>query len=168
MTEPTIPSGIETWVDAIARVAGTIPGVKAVFSGGRGGLTVEDGDPRIQPMIAEELLVTPAAVIFVGDFEVEAGSWEKQRHDLQVLLWVPADPIATAYAEAISWPERVLSVFPGSAKVGEVHEHLQSVLVTGGSGIESRTWPEGSERRYLVRAINLEAELRRPAQYLPQ
>lgn len=168
MTEPTIPAGIETWTDAIARVAGTIPGVKAVFGGGRAGLEPLEGGVRVQPMINEELLVTPAAVLFVGDFEVEAGSWEKQRHELQLLLWVEAEPMATAYAEAISWPERVLSVFPGNAKVGAVHEHLQSVLVTGGSGIESRSWPEGSERRYLVRAINLEAELRRPAQYLPQ
>ena len=168
MTEPTVPADIEVWTDAIAKIAGTIPGIKAVFSGGRGGLDPVTDAPRIQPMINEELLVTPAAVLYAGDFTVLAGSWEHQTHELQLLIWIEQEPIATSYAEAIAWPERVMSVFPARAKAFEVSEELQSVLVTGGGGIEARNWPEGSDRHYLVRSVSLEVELRRGAQYQPR
>jgi hypothetical protein len=154
---------IETWFDAIAKVASGITGIKATFAGGRGG----QGDV-VQPMIDEELMVAPAAVLFAGDWTVLAGSWEHQTHDLQLLIWIDRDPIATSYAEAVAFRERAMAVFPPHAKAFEVHPALQSVLVTGGGGIDARRWPEGSEREYLVVPVNLEVELRRAAQYLPR
>lgn len=168
MPEPTVPADIEVWTDAIAKIAGNIPGIQAVFSGGRGEIASDPGNPRIQPMIDEELLVTPAAVLYAGDWEVTAGSWEHQKHELELLIWCDQEPIATSYAEAIAWPERVMSVFPARAKAFEVSPILQSVLVTGGGGIESRVWPEGSDRHFLVRSVSLEVELRRGAQYQPR
>lgn len=170
MPEPTVPNELESIFDAIAKVAGTIPGIRSVFSGARAGLAPEPGAPAIQPMIDEELLDenTPAAVLFAGDGEVIAGSWEKQKHEAQLLIWVAAHPVATAYAEALAFPWRVMEVFPQRAKAFEISELLQSVLVTGWGGIESRRWPEASEREFLVRSVSLELEIRRAAQYQPR
>lgn len=170
MTDPVVPNGLEKIYDAIGKVAGTIPGIRAVFSGGRGGIEPVTGAPVIQPMIDEELLDenTPAAVLYAGDIEVLSGSWEKQTHEAKLLIWIPAQPVSQGYAEALAFPERVLSVFPARAKAFEIDPSLSSVLVTGAGGIEVRNWPEGSDRTFLVRAVSLEIVINRPAQYLPR
>ena len=170
MTEPTVPNELERMFDAVGKVAGTIAGIQAVFAGGRAGIEPVTGAPVIQPMIDEELIEenTPAAVLYHGDWTVLAGSWEQQKHEAQLLLWIPAQPVANAYAEAIAFPWRVMEAFPARAKAFEIDPLLQSVLVTGGGGIEARAWPEGSERRFLVRSVSLELAIRRAAQYQPR
>lgn len=163
-----IPNDAEVWFDAVAKVAADIAGVKAVFAGGRADLDVAEGRPRIQPMIDEELMVSPAAVLYAGDWEVVAGSWEKQKHQVQLLIWIEQNPVATSYAEAVAFRQRALEAFPAHAKAYEHLPELSSVLITGGGGIEPRVWPEGSERNFLVVPINLEVEIRRGAQYQPR
>jgi hypothetical protein len=163
-----VPHDVEVWFDSVAKVAADIEGIKAVFAGGRGEIDVATGRPRIQPMIDEELLVTPAAVLFAGDWEVVAGSWEIQKHQVELLIWIEGKPVGTSYADAIAFRGRALDAFPPHAKAYEHLPELSSVLITGGGGIESRVWPEGSERSFLVVPIRLEVELRRARQYLPR
>lgn len=163
-----VPNDAEVWFDAVAKVAATIEGVRAVFAGGRGDLTTPDDTPRIQPMIDETLMVSPAAVLYAGEWEVIPGSWEQQKHQVELTIWLEQHPIGSAYAEAIAFRQRVLDAFPPHAKAYEHLAELSSVLITGGRGIEPRVWPEGSDRNYLTVPVALEVELRRAAQYQPR
>ena len=164
----TIPNQAEVWFDAVAKVCADIVGVRAVFAGGRGGIEPASGRPVIQPMIDEELMVTPAAVLYAGDWEVVGSSGQDQvTHELQLLIWIEGQPIGTAYAEAVAFRQRIMAAFPPHMKAYEHVPELQWVKLLGGGGIEARRWPENTERSYLVVPASLEVRVNDSVRYQP-
>jgi hypothetical protein len=161
----TVEAPAEVWFDALAAVP--IEGIAATFAGGRAPQI--EGGSVVQPMIDEALEETPAAVYGYGGAEIIlAGQWEGAKHSIDLSIWVLRDDIATAYARCISFIDRVGAAFPSRAKAFNQDSRLQSVLITTLGAITPRTWPEGSDRQFLVLPVTLEVQLRQGRNFQPQ
>lgn len=164
-----MPPTSETWFDAIAKVASTIEGIRAVFAGGRTDLSeLEEVGTAVQPMIDEELMEAPAAVLsFGGGPVVLSGQWLDQKWALDLGIWIDREPIGTSYALAVSFIDKVLAAFPPHAKAFELDPRLQHVIPMSIDDIRPRTWPEGSARQFIVLPVTLEARVAHGANVQP-
>lgn len=167
-----MPPDSVTWFDAIAAVAATINGiVTPAFGAGSTDLTAiqEDGAPAVQPMIDEELMLAPAAVLsYSGAPITHSGQWQDQKHQVDLGIWIDREPIATSYSMAIGFIDKVLAAFPLHAKAFSLHPNLQHVLVMNIGAITPRAWPERSPRQYLVVPVQLEARVAHGVEMRPE
>lgn len=153
---------IENWFDAVAKTASEIEGIVATFAGGQGGQGVD-----VQPMIDEELLQVPAAVLSYGGASILAGQWERQDHDLTLTIWVPREPIRESYAAAVAFVDKVMDAFPPKAKARLVDARVQHCIVMSIGAITPRTWPDGSANQFITLPVTLQVRVARAAQYQP-
>jgi hypothetical protein len=162
----------ETWFDAIAAVAAGIEGIATgAFGAGTTDLSSiqTDGSPAVQPMIDEELMIAPAAVLaYAGGPVTHSGQWQDQKHQLELSIWVDREPIAASYAMAIGFVAKVLAAFPQHAKAYSLHPALQHVLVMNLGAITPRAWPENSPRQFLVLPVSLEARVAHGVEMRPE
>lgn len=158
----------ETWFDAIGRVGATVDGILHVHAGGSGEAGQTPGGLKVEPMI-DDLAETPAMVLGYGGATITAGSWERQRHQVNASIWISRDAgIGPANSLAVQFVGRVLAAFPARARAFNVHPDLQSVLVTEFDEIRGAAWPPGSTRRFVVLPFSIEAVVNRAAEYQPQ
>lgn len=165
----TIGEDSEKWFDAVAGIFTPIPELKATFAGGRWAADSDvEAIQAVQPMIDEELLVTPAAVFGYGGGDVITQNWESTKHTVEAAIWVEKNPIATSYAECIAWIDRIRAAVPEHARAFNEDSRLKSVVLMTFGRITPRTWPEGSEREYLTLPFTLEVQLRQATRFKPE
>jgi hypothetical protein len=155
------PEESEQWFDAMAKTGTEVEGIASSFAGGNGG---QEG---VQPMIDEELMQTPAAVWSYGGCDVNAGQWEQQRHTVEMGIWIDRDPIDTSYRLAIAFIDRVMAAFPPHAKARNAVPRVQSSVITRIGAPVPRTWPEGSERQFIVLPVTFEVRVSGSRNYQP-
>jgi hypothetical protein len=151
----------QDWFAAVSDVFADVQGINRVY-GVKGGET----DPKVVPM-SSELASGDIGVLGYAGGEITPGSWERQRHELNAAIWVPAP--ATAIGAA--YVDRVLTAFPARSKAGlppELpHPELASVLVTRFDAIDSREWGEAQARKqYVVLPFTIEVVRNRAAAYI--
>lgn len=151
MTTPQQDAG---WFALVADVFAGIEGIYRVF-----GVKGEDGDPKVVPMSRELPTGSVIGILGYDGGEIIPGSWERQTHELNAAIWIPApaETLDKAYTLAVAYVDRVMAVFPGHGKAGATDATIQSVLVTGFETIEGRTWAEkDAEREYVVLPFTIE------------
>lgn len=152
-------TAIETWFDGIGKVALTVSGVKAVFAGGRSGL-----DPNVWSIVDEPLLTTPAITLLYGGADITPGSWERQRHIINGVVWIERVPIDERQSQVLAMVDALTLAFPPHAKAFNVSAELQSLLLTR---IEQQTTAFWGDVEFLVLPFTLEAVVNRAATYQP-
>jgi hypothetical protein len=153
----------EVWLDAIARVAATIEGIKAAkaYAGGKGGAPATVVKPL--PDVLQE---TPAALVVMREGEILAGTWERQTHTVELQIYFSREDLGDAYGELTKYPARVGMAFEAHSKAFLASGVQSSIPLN--YRIEDVEWPitpEGPWPLYIVLIWDIQVKVNIPRNY---
>lgn len=155
--------------DAIASVCADLTGIQHVYAAG---VTeaVTDDEPLVTPL-QDEFVESglPAVVVMLGPHSaLQSHGYTRMTYEFRINVWAERQPVG---AQSVLLADAIDELYAGFAEhskaklyAEEASFQLQSALITGGAGIEARSFA-GAEsqpaRVYLVAPLTAEVKVDR-------
>lgn len=156
MTAPTVT---QLGMDALGRVCADVLGFHHVYAAGVSN-EVTAVSPTVVPWVDDFVEGgLPCVTLLLGEWTVSAASWERRRYLVTATIWRERTPIGETIAALYADIDKLREAFPPHARAYDHVPSLQSAVVMGGPGIESRSMPRDPEpqaRWFLVAPVQIE------------